>query len=84
VKRIGIADLKAHLSAHLEAVQRGESLIVVDRNTPIARLVPFVEGGNGLTVRHALRELHSVELPPPIRRETNSLAVLLEERQRDR
>jgi prevent-host-death family protein len=84
MKRVGIADLKARLSGHLRAVQKGESLVVVDRGTPIARLVPFSETTNGLTVRRALRELHLVKLPPPTRRKTDSLAALLEERQGNR
>ena len=84
MKRVGIADLKARLSGHLRAVQKGESLVVVDRGTPIARLVPFSETTNGLTVRRALRELHRVKLPPPTRRKTDSLAALLEERQGNR
>jgi antitoxin (DNA-binding transcriptional repressor) of toxin-antitoxin stability system len=36
--------LKNNLSASLEQVRNGEELVVKDRNTPIARLMPFAEG----------------------------------------
>ena len=41
MKEIKIADLKAHLSSHLAVVRKGETIIVCDRSTPIARLTPF-------------------------------------------
>ncbi len=38
MKEVKIAELKANLSAHLAAVRKGETIIVCDRSTPIARL----------------------------------------------
>jgi prevent-host-death family protein len=39
---IGVRDLRAHLSAYLRAVARGETLTIGDRRRrPIARLVPM-------------------------------------------
>lgn len=38
---VKVAELKAKLSAYLSEVRRGETVIVYDRATPIARLVPF-------------------------------------------
>ena len=35
-----MADLKAHLSAHLQLVRQGEEVLVCDRNRPVARIVP--------------------------------------------
>lgn len=35
-----ISELKARLSAHIEYVKRGEEVLILDRNTPVARLVP--------------------------------------------
>jgi prevent-host-death family protein len=40
VRTVNIADLKAHLSAHLQHVQNGEEVIVCDRNRPVARITP--------------------------------------------
>ena len=36
-----IATLKNNLSRYLKSVQAGEEVIVMDRDTPVARLVPF-------------------------------------------
>jgi len=38
---VKIADLKNNLSRHLARVRRGGELTVYDRDTPIARIVPF-------------------------------------------
>ena len=35
-----ISELKARLSAHIAYVKRGEEVLILDRNTPVARLVP--------------------------------------------
>lgn len=35
-----IGELKAKLSAHIEYVKNGEEVLIFDRNTPVARLVP--------------------------------------------
>jgi len=40
MKKTGIADLKAHLSHYLRAVRGGEEVTVLDRETPIATIVP--------------------------------------------
>lgn len=38
---VNIRDLKANLSAHLQAVRAGQELTVLDRNLPIAKIIPF-------------------------------------------
>jgi antitoxin (DNA-binding transcriptional repressor) of toxin-antitoxin stability system len=35
-----ISELKAKLSAHIAMVKNGEEVLIFDRNTPVARLVP--------------------------------------------
>lgn len=80
MKTVGIADLKAHLSEHLRAVRKGRTLTVLDRDSPIARLVP-VEGGP-LEVRKASRRAVDLPQPRPTTPATNSLALLLEDRAR--
>lgn len=35
-----ISELKAKLSAHIEYVKAGEEVLILDRNKPVARLVP--------------------------------------------
>lgn len=38
--RVGVRELKASLSAYLRRVTDGESVVVTDHGTPVARLVP--------------------------------------------
>ncbi len=84
---VGIADLKSRLSEHLRHVRRGESLTILDRDTPIARVVPIKEKGGLLTVRHPLPnspKLQQIPLPPLLRLRKDIVTLLLEERQIER
>lgn len=86
MKRVGITDLKAHLSGHLRTVRKGETLLVMDRGTPVARIVPAAEPHAGLVVRPATRDLQSVKRMlkrlPPLNLPVDSLTLLLEDRKR--
>ena len=44
MKRARISELRDHLSRYLEQVRRGETIEVVDREIPVARVVPAVSG----------------------------------------
>jgi prevent-host-death family protein len=79
MSKVGIAELKARLSHHLRKVRRGQILIVLDRDRPVARIVPF-DSESPLEVRRATRRLRDLRLPPPPARLTDSLKVLLEDR----
>jgi prevent-host-death family protein len=79
MKEVGIAELKARLSAHLRSVRRGHPITVVDRGTPVARLVP-VDPVESLRARHPVRRLQEVRLPPPLGRSLGALEALLDER----
>jgi len=76
---VRIADLKARLSEHLRAVRRGRTLTVLDRETPIARIVPYDES-EPLRVRRATRKPRDLTLPAPPAKPTDSLAILLGDR----
>lgn len=39
----GIRELRDHLSKYLDRVREGEEIIVTDRGTAVARVVPFEE-----------------------------------------
>ena len=79
MSKVGIADLKAHLSHHLRKVRGGRTLTIVDRNTPVAQIIPYdVEAP--LEVRRATRKPSDLRLPPPTSKPTNSLSVLLQDR----
>ena len=43
MRRTKVSELKAHLSEVLAEVRGGATVVVCDRNTPIARLVPYDE-----------------------------------------
>jgi prevent-host-death family protein len=84
---VGIAELKSRLSEHLRAVRRGGTITILDRNTPIARIVPLPREGESLQVRMPLPgtpKLAQVALPPPLRRGRDIVGLLLEDRHRDR
>ncbi|MGH9836814.1 MAG: type II toxin-antitoxin system Phd/YefM family antitoxin [Blastocatellia bacterium] len=44
MRSVNIAELKQHLSSYLKEVRAGKEIIIRDRNTPIARLVPLNYG----------------------------------------
>jgi prevent-host-death family protein len=86
-EHVKVAELKARLSEYLRWVRRGRSLVVMDRDTPIARIVPYEGGTPSLRIRRpppgALR-LQDVPLPPPLETDVDIVALLLEERQGER
>lgn len=45
-----VSELKAHLSAYLADVRGGETVVVYDRSTPIAKLMPFQEEADDLVI----------------------------------
>jgi prevent-host-death family protein len=50
MKQVCIAELKARLSEYLRAVRNGETIAVLDRDTPAAQIVP-VRDRTALRVR---------------------------------
>ncbi len=79
MSRVGIADLKAHLSQHLRRVRSGRTITVVDRDTPVAKIVPY-DAETPLAVRRATRKPGDLRVPPPTQGSTDSLSVLLRDR----
>lgn len=86
MKRVRIADLKAKLSEHLRAVRRGETIAVLDRDTPIARIVPA--GGHApLRIRlpaPGTLPLNQIRRLEPLDAGLDVVDLLLEERQGNR
>jgi antitoxin (DNA-binding transcriptional repressor) of toxin-antitoxin stability system len=78
-EEVGIADLKAHLSEHLRKVRNGETLTVLDRDTPIAQIAPVTPDA-ALEVRKATRKPADLPLPLPPSTPTDSLSALLADR----
>jgi prevent-host-death family protein len=86
MKSVRIAELKSRLSEYLRAVRNGETIAVLDRETPVAQIVPVRE-------RVALRirkpavgtpPPNRVKLPKPLKFDIDIVDLLLEERQSHR
>ena len=64
MKRAMVSELKMHLSSYLAHVRRGQSVVVCDRATPIARLIPYEpdeeEGFEVLPATLPVRDLRKV------------------------
>jgi len=45
---VGVAELRQNLSLYLRRVEKGERLVVTDRNRPVAELGPAPSTGSGL------------------------------------
>ncbi len=87
MKEVRIAELKARLSEYLRAVRRGDSITVLDRDQPIARIVPYRKDQGGVRIRKPLPgapRLRDIPIPPPLPFETDIVALLLEDREKGR
>lgn len=83
MKQVRIAELKARLSEYLRAVRRGETIAVLDRDTPVAQIVP-VRDRSALRVRTPAPGTpppSRVPLPQPAKLNVDVVQLLLEERQ---
>lgn len=87
-KRVGIAELKAKLSEYVRSVRDGEEWVVMDRQTPVARLVPY-DADRDPAARPRLRirppkgrykSMAEVPLPPPVPIDFDPVELLLEMR----
>jgi len=80
MSNVRIADLKARLSEHIRAVRNGGTITVLDRDTPVARIIPV--RASSVEIRKAKRRLRDLKLPPRPSRRTDSTAALLQDRRR--
>jgi len=67
MKRAKIAELKSRLSSYLADVKKGDTVVVCERQTPIARLVPVTEEDPGIRVLEAAREIGKLGKIRPVR-----------------
>ena len=87
--KVGVRELKDHLSAILERVRSGETVTLTRHNRPIAYLVPFVESTQESLVRTlamagrlswAGGKPRGAEDPPDLHHAPAALAVLEDRR----
>lgn len=76
METISISELKARLSSELRKVRAGGEVVVLDRDKPVAMLVPYET--EALEVRPPTKPLP--RKPPRIRIAVDPVDVLLEER----
>jgi len=82
MKQTNVSGLKARLSEYLAAVRNGETVVVHDRRTPIARLVPFDAGTDDLSISEPIqpaRALPKVQ-PPRLRKRLDVVRLLRDSR----
>ena len=72
MKKAGIAELKNNLSRFLDQVKNGESILVLDRNQPVAQIIPLQKAARGTVDRDG--RLSRLERKGLIRRGTGGLA----------
>ncbi len=80
---VKIANLKAKLAHYLRLVKAGEEITVIDRNLPIAKIIPLQSSSSLETIpaEGSFSELKSMKIPPAEKKpKIDTLALLLEER----
>jgi len=95
MKKASISQLKNQLSALIDGVKAGGSVLIVDRGRPVARLDPVTdhasEGGDGRLARlvrsglvrpgrGSLPRSLLLQKPPAVRRGSSAVQALLDER----
>jgi prevent-host-death family protein len=82
MKRVKVSELKAKLSGYLAAVRAGETVVVCDRNTPIAQLVPLEKEADDFVIEEPILPRSALQhLPVPrVRRKVDVVAMLRQDR----
>jgi antitoxin (DNA-binding transcriptional repressor) of toxin-antitoxin stability system len=73
-----ISEFKAHISRDLASVRRGERIVILDRDVPIALVVPYQEPASALVPRAPTQRLTYRKLGISV--EVDPLTVLAAER----
>ena len=85
MKCVKIAKLRTHLSEYLRTVRGGESVTILDRETPIAKIVPVQLVGLRIQKPpEGTPAPNRVPLPPPLESKIDIVTLLLEQRQAQR
>lgn len=99
MRKASITETKNQLSALLDAVRHGESILIMDRGRPIARIEPVTSTSDEATENRAARlERNGVlrlptnkpdmslikTAPPPLAKNASAVDALLRERDESR
>jgi prevent-host-death family protein len=88
--KVGIRELKSHLSAYIDRARHGETIVITDHGKAVAQLVPTTEPEIPPTLKRLAEEGRLIlkpfvkDLPPPIKMEPGgkSLAEYVAEQRR--
>lgn len=86
MKEARIAELKSHLSKYLQYVRLGGEVVISDRDTPIARLIPHEKKKEKIVIkpgRGSFKEVFKHFKAPPADPGADSLKALLATREDD-
>jgi len=94
MEKASISDLKNRLSAYLQKVRAGETILICDRNEPVARIERIADGGDDDRLARLRRAgllapptrpmpIEALRQPAP-RPAESVVAALLEEREEGR
>ena len=78
MRTTNISEFKAHISRELQAVREGERIVILDRDIPVADVVPHQKTETSLVPRLPTRPLEYRKLGISVTRDP--LEVLAEER----
>jgi len=67
MKKAKVSELKSHLSSYLAEVKQGDTVVVCERKTPIARLVPFTDQDQDFKIREAGQPIRKLGKIRPVR-----------------
>lgn len=87
MKGVRISELKARLSEYLRSVRKGRTITVLDRSTPIAKIIPYESDEDDDWVVHKAAgrtPYHKIKLKRLPRIDVDIVELLLEERQNGR
>lgn len=59
MEQVNITELRAHLPRYLDRIQKGESITVISRGKPVARLIPVKQTSDSATERLAGLRKHA-------------------------
>ncbi len=81
MNQISISNFKAHLSATLREVRMGKKIVVIDRNIPIAEIIPYPQKKDCYSP--SIKKNKTTASAYKTRLDINMTSLLIEERQRE-
>ncbi len=78
VRTTNISQFKAHISSELARVREGERIVILDRDIPIAQVIPYQESNAPLVPRAPTRAIEYRKLGITVA--VDPLTVLMSER----